>query len=114
MILVSMPPQPPGPEIRLVKALPRASQLPPWVIGGVKAILRDLPGAVVVIEDEAPRLPALPAQKTFLGGRLKYAAAGLPSPHALTPPVPPWMDPTVIRSGGNVVHKIYTFGGVSY
>jgi hypothetical protein len=107
------PPPFPGPGIQLVKALPRASPLPPWVSGGVRAILRELPGAVVVVEDTAPTLPALPAQRKILGGRWKYFTPGLPSPLAMATPVPAWMDPSVIRSGGNVVHKIYSFGGLS-
>lgn len=97
-----------------MKVLPKASPLPLWVTGGIKAVLRDLPGAVVVVEDEALRLPSMPTQKVFLGGRLKYSASSLPSPLALSPPIPPWMDTSVIRSGGNVVHRIYTFGGVTY
>lgn len=113
MILVFPPPPHPGPMIPLVKALPRASALPPWVTG-VRAILHELPGAVVVVEDEALHLIPLQPQRKILGGRLRFSASGLPSPLALSPPIPEWMDPSVIRSGGNVVHRNYSFGGGAF
>jgi hypothetical protein len=114
VLLFSLPPPTPGPEVPLLKALPQASPLPPWVTGGVKAILHELPGAVVVVEDDAPRLSPLPAQWKLLAGRVRLSAPGAPSLLSLSPPIPQWLDTSVIRSGGNVVHRVYSFGGVSY
>jgi hypothetical protein len=69
---------------------------------------------VVVVEDEALGLNPLPSLRSILVLRMKLLAAGLPSPLSLSSGIAVWADPSVIRSGGNVVHRVYTFGGASY
>lgn len=89
-----------------------APAIPVWVNGGVKAILRDIPGAVVVVEEQG-MAPMGPAQVSvdFLQGRLRVFASGAFVPGSATPGVPLWMDPTVTLAGGNVVNRLYALGG---
>ena len=114
MILVSLPPPPPGPEIPLVRPLPRASAVGSWAPCGIEAFIHDLPGAVVVVEDEVIRLNVLPSMRTFLKLRMQLMAAGKPFPAIFNAPIPVWADPNVVRSGGNIIPKSYPLGGVSY
>ena len=114
MLLLAMPPQPPGPMVPLVRPLPRASAVGTWEPCGIEAFVHDLPGAVVVVEEEGLRMNALPSLRSFFELRMKLMNAGLPFPPVFGTQVPLWMDPNLIRSGGNVVHRIYSFGGVSY
>jgi len=114
MLLVSLPPPAPGPQIPLVRSLPKASPVPGWGSGEISAYLRDLPGAVVVVEEEAFGLSPLPSLRSILVLRMKLLAAGLPSPLSLSSGIAVWADPSVIRSGGNAVHKVYSFGGASF
>ncbi len=114
MILVSLPPPDPGPMVPMVRPLPKASAVAAWGPGGLLDLLAELPGAVVVVEDEAQRLNTLPSLRSMLQNRVKLMAAGLPAPFSLSPGMPVWMDPNLVRSGGNVVHKVYGFGGASF
>jgi hypothetical protein len=114
MILVSPPPQYPGPEIPLVRPLPRASVVGSWEPCGIEAFVREFPGAVVVVEDEVLKLNVLPSLRSFLLIRMRLMDAGLPFPPIFDSPIPIWMDPATVRSGGNVVHKIYSLGGVQF
>ena len=114
MILISLPPPPPGPVVPLVRPLPRASAVGSWAPCGIEAFTHDLPGAVVVVEDEELHLNALPSLRTFLKTRMRLMRAGLPYPPIFQVPIPEWVDPNVIRSGGNVVHRIYPIGGGRY
>lgn len=97
-----------------MRPLPRASAVGSWAPCGIEPFLRDLPGAVVVVEDEALRLNVMPSMRSWLEVRMKLMAAGLPFPPIFQGPLPEWVDPTVIRSGGNVVHRIYNLGGVGF
>ena len=110
MILLDLPPQPPpaalcGPPAPVIKGLkvPSASFS---TARAIKAALREMPGAVVNVEDEAPVfLTKLPPSLRFLGGGLRvFAGTG-------TLAMPVWMDPNVTMSGGNVVGRVYSFGG---
>jgi hypothetical protein len=85
-----------------------------WAPNGIEAFVRELPGAVVVVEDEVVQLNTLPSLRTLLKLRMNLMAAGLPFPPIFAAPIPEWADPTVIRSGGNVVHRIYSLGGVRF
>lgn len=114
MILVSLPPPDPGPMIPMVRPLPRASAVADWGPGGLRDALAGMPGAVVVVEDEAQRLNTLPSLRSMLQNRVKLMATGLPAPFSLSPGLPVWMDPNVVRSGGNAVHKVYSFGGAGF
>lgn len=111
MLLLAPPPPPKvGPDLPLVRPLPRASAVGSWASCGIEAFARGVPGAVVVVEDEAVPLQVLPSLRSQLGGRFRLFGTG--SPPQTGPVVPDWMDPTVIRSGGNVVHRVYSIGGV--
>lgn len=106
------PPRPAGPPAPALIAVKPAPAVPAWIQGDVKALLRDLPGAVVVVEDEAPApVGQARASVDFLRGRLRLIAAGAQVPFTATPGMPVWMDPTVVRSGGNTVHKVFALGG---
>ncbi len=110
--LPDAPPPFVGPLVPGAAALPRPAAL--HTPAGRRTLLRGLPGAVVVVEDEAPRLSrplrglALEGLgvRLFLGGSRTWVGAGVP------PPV--WNDPTVTRSGGNVVQRVYPLGGIGF
>lgn len=112
MPLPDAPPAIVGPVVPGAAALPRPAAL--HTPGGRRALLRSLPGAVVVVEDEAPRLGARPGAlaleglglRLFLGGSRTFLGPGVPAPV--------WNDPTVVRSGGTVVHRVYPLGGVGF
>ena len=82
---------------------------------GTKAALREIPGAVVVVEDETPvfltRLPPslriTPWNFRIFGGQEQVGFPG-------TPPMPVWLDPNITMSGGNVVNRVYSFGGGNF
>lgn len=114
MLPVFLPPPPPGPDIPLVRPLPRASAVGAWTPCGIEPFARELPGALVVVEDEVIRINTLPSLRTLLKLRMNLMAAGLPFPPLFAGPMPEWVDPTVIRSGGNVVHRIYSLGGARF
>lgn len=68
-------------------------------------------GATVVVEDEFLALPILPAGRHW--GVFRWRSSE--NPLALGAlPTPVWMDPSVTRSGGNVVNRVYGFGGVGF
>lgn len=113
MIPVILPPHP-GPMVPLARPLPRASVVADWTPNGIEAHLRDLPGAVVVVEDEAPRFNLGTSLRSLLETRVKLMAAGLPPQLSLSTSAPLWSDPSVIRAGGNVVHRVYGLGGARY
>lgn len=115
MLPVSPPPPPlPGPDIVLVRPLPRASAVGSWSPCGIENYVHGLAGAVVVVEDEAIHLNVLPSLRSILEVRMRLMGAGQPFPSIFDGPLPEWTDPTVIRSGGNVVHRVYALGGIRF
>ena len=103
-----------GPLVPGAAALPRLSALPPWANGGLPAFIREVAGAVVVVEGEAIYLATLP-DTVRVGGRRLNLFIGRSLLDRMGPLGPPvWNDPSVIRSGGNVVHRVYTVGGAGF
>jgi hypothetical protein len=77
--------------------------------------MREMPGAIVTVEDEAITfLAQMPAGLKLLNGGLRLFSGKEPPTFPMTPPMPVWMDPAVTMSGGNVVQRLYTIGGGSY
>lgn len=115
------PPLPPPPAERPLVGpvlpspkLPRTSAVPVWVAGGIRAVLREIPGAVVVVEDSAPAYlplenPEIRAFRGFLKLRLASAIILAPQPYAVR-----GMDPAEIWAGGNRVHKTYPMVSVGF
>lgn len=109
LILPPLPPAPPaaiyGPPAPQMKGL-KAQSASFSTARATREALRQMPGAVVDVEDEAPvflaKLP--PSLRLFKGGLRVFAGTG-------TSPMPVWMDPNVTMSGGNVVGRVYSFGG---
>ena len=66
-------------------------------------------GAIVVVEDELPVLPLIAPRLSL--GRFRFHDLALP-PDFIAMPV--WMDPSVTRSGGNVVNRVYNIGSVGF
>lgn len=66
-------------------------------------------GAVVVVEDELPAFPLIAPSLAL--GRFRFHDRALP-PNPMATPT--WMDPSVTRSGGNVVHRVFSIGGVGF
>ena len=77
--------------------------------------LREIPGAVVVVEDDAPTfLNRIPPGLRFSALKLRLFASGEKPMFPVTPAMPVWMDPNITVSGGNVVHRVYAFGGGNF
>ncbi len=109
LILLDLLPQtpaalygPPAPVLKGMKARSPSFSLE----RATHAALREMPGAVVVVEEDGPaflaKLP--PTLRLFSGGLRLFSGVG-------TSPMPVWMDPNVTMSGGNVVSRVYSFGG---
>jgi len=82
---------------------------------GTKAALREIPGAVVVVEDETPIfLTRLPPSFRFAPWNLRIFGGNDQVGRSGTPPIPMWMDPNITMSGGNVVNRVYSFGGGNF
>ncbi len=77
----------------------------------VRRGLRDMPGAVVVVEEEGPeQLSQQAVARTLLRGRLLLALKKELPVFPATPPMPRWLDPNVTMSGGNVVGQMFPIG----
>jgi len=86
-------------------SLPRATRI----------ALREMPGAVVTVEEEAVRfMTDLPPAVKLLRGNLRLFTGRTQPVFPATPPMPLWMDPSVTTSGGNVVNRLFTIGGGNY
>ena len=86
---------------------------PYWVSGGIKSVLRDVPGAVVTVEDTLDLMPHLAPRLSLMNRKMRLTS-GERRIEALSVPPPDWMNPMVFKSGGNVVQRAYDFGGVQY
>ena len=75
--------------------------------GLVRAAMRDLrTGAVVVVEEDGMSpVPGWPAKSGFT-----HYFGPLTSRAIMVQPVPAWMDPTKVISGGNTVAQVYPLG----
>ncbi|MBI4911333.1 MAG: hypothetical protein HY823_01215 [Acidobacteria bacterium] len=101
-----------GPTIPLPQPLPAVWPLPRGADDELRARVRDLPGAVVVVEDTfLEPFQVRERNIELLRGKLRvFLRNGVPGQMGL----PPWTDPAVTRSGGNVVHRVYSPGGVGF
>jgi len=73
--------------------------------------LREMPGAVVVVEEDAPEpLAKAATAQSFIRRRLHLRLKKEFPAFPVTPPMPQWMDPNVTVSGGNVVHQNFPLG----
>lgn len=96
-VTVAVPP-PPG-----IKGLKKPMGLTDQAL--MQATLRDLPGSVVVVEDEAFHL--VPSQEVRIGAiRILEPAYGSISGM----PLAPWMDGPATVSGGNTIAQVYCLG----
>lgn len=70
-------------------------------------------GAMVVVEDTFLALPTLPASAHWWFLQWRNGDGTLPL--AFGPQAGPmWMNPSVVRAGGNVVNQVFGFGGVGF
>ena len=120
-IMLALPPETPaiaakhcGPPTRALKGIAPGSGAY-LLVRGTRAALREIPGAVVVVEDDAPTfLNRLPPGLRFSPWNLRLFSGRENPAFPSTPPPPAWMDPNVTISGGNVVHRVFTFGGGNF
>jgi hypothetical protein len=121
LILTDLPPHPSGPiaavygpPAPVIKGMaPRSAIFS--LSQASKVALREMPGAIVVVEDDAPVfLTKLPPSMSLLRGHLRLFSGTQQPPFSVTPPMPVWMDPSVTTAGGNVVNRIFGFGGGNY
>lgn len=121
LILLALPLQPPahpaapcGPPAPALKGVaPRSASFS--LARASRAALREIPGAIVMVEDEAPTfLTQMPPSMKLLRGHLRVFSGQDQPTFPATPPIPVWMDPAVTTSGGNVVNRLFSVGGGSY
>jgi len=120
-LTLAVPPPPPAPAAKICgPPAPAIRGIAPASLGFsldrvTRNALREIPGAVVVIEDEAPAfLNKLPANLRFSALNLRVFGGRDQPIFPGTPPMPVWMDPSITVSGGNVVHRVFTLGGGSF
>jgi len=92
-----------GPHLPHMKGIEKVSQMPFWVSGGMKSVLKDIPGAVVAVEEDAlPIMDKLPTRIKVFGSqvRLMKDQAGDP----LSVPAPDYRYP------GNMPKSFPLFG----
>jgi len=103
-----------GPSLPPIKGVQKASTAPFWVAYGMKAVLRDVPGAVVVVEDSMPEfLPYELPRLSLFQGNVRLKSGDLKIDRRIAP-LPDFLNPGVVISGGNVVQRSYNMGGVSF
>lgn len=103
-----------GPTLPPIKGVTKVSSAPLWVAYGVKAVLRNLPGATVVVEDSMPDiLPHDLFTRPFTIANLRFRG-GEQRPDPRIAPVPDWMNPGVVMAGPNVIQRSYSFGGAAF
>jgi hypothetical protein len=120
LILPDLPPPPPalkepcGPPAPALKhAKPRSAAFSVPIASKVAA--REMPGAIVAVEDESVTfLTQMPAGLKLMNGGLRLFTGREQPTFPMTPPMPVWMDPSVTMSGGNVAQRLFTIGGGSY
>ncbi|HNX95718.1 MAG TPA: hypothetical protein PKL14_11210 [Holophaga sp.] len=103
-----------GPSVQSIKGVGKApvTMAPYWVTGGIKALLKDVPGAVVTVEDTLDLMPHL-STRSLMNGKMRLTS-GQRGIDALAVPAPDWMNPMAMKSGGNVVQRSYGFGGLQF
>jgi len=76
--------------------------------GSMKSVLRDIPGAVIVVEDTMIFMPRDSSDRRLNLGSVKLRLNGgnhfVPP---ICPPLPDWMNPLVVMAGPNVVQRSY-------
>lgn len=115
MFIVQVMP-PPGPMPPAPKVLRLGSPTQGFDVGrAAKFAAREM-GATVVVEDFLFAFPPLPPSLRLGLFRWRNGDSD-PVPSALAPPAqtfPAWMNPSVVRAGGNVVGQVYGFGGAAF
>jgi hypothetical protein len=110
LMLPASPPQSPVVTVNCGPPGPAIKGLVPPVEMGSRMLKGEMPGAIVVVEDTAPRfLPRSPSSMELFRG-LRLSRGADPSRFPATLPVPRWMDPNITISGGNVASRIYPIG----
>ncbi len=116
MLILTAPPLPPpelcGPPAPALRGLaPRSISFS--TARAARLAAREMPGAIVTVEDEAPTFLTQMPPSMRLGG-LRVFSGKEPPVFPVTPLMPVWMDPTLTVSGGNVVNRLFTLGGGNY
>lgn len=76
-----------------------------------RSALREMPGAIVVVEEDGPiPLAQETGSRSIFRGKLRLLTKRDFPVFPATPPMPRWMDPNVTMSGGNVVGQIFPIG----
>ena len=119
MLLQMPPPDFVGPTLPAAQVLPAISPLPYWSNGTVVSPLRDLPSAVVIVEEDgiqwlAPPGGSHPPAWVVRVRRVFHVWLFGPQSEYGPSPYPMGMDSSVTTSGGNVLQRTYALGGVRY
>lgn len=117
LILLDAPPPPPkplaahcGPPAPALKGA-RVVSASFSVARASRSAIREMPGAIVVVEEDGlvPLAQETGSQSLFRGKLRLLTRRDLPVFPA-TPPMPRWMDPNITMSGGNVVNQVFPIG----
>lgn len=99
---IQTPAPPPGPPLPRLKGV----TLPP----AHQVALRETPGAVVVVEGTALSVQPEDMVRAWLRAPGRNRSLLKPTGASAHAAQPLWMNPDVIRSGGNVIHRTYPIG----
>jgi len=103
-----------GPTLPPIKGVSKVSTAPIWVAYGVRATLRNMPGATVVVEDTMPDYFPRPMIKSTVAFGSVFIRLNRNQPtrrelNLAQPPVyiPDGANPMIVMAGGNVVHRMF-------
>jgi len=94
------------------KGAQKASTAPYWEAYGIRAVLRDVPGAVVIVEDTMPEILPHPGLSLFHSSVSFKNGDVLADPKVA--PMPDWLNPGNVISSGNVAQRSYNLLGLSF
>lgn len=101
-----------GPSFPPIKGARKASTAPYWETYGIQAVLRDVPGAVVIVEDTLPEILPHPGLSFFHSSVSLKSGEVLADPHVV--PMPDWLNPGNVMANGNVAQRSYNLLGLSF
>lgn len=98
-----------GPNFPPMKGVEQMKPCPYWVSWGIQAVLRDVPSAVVTVEETYQPILSRPLPPSFrFPGTGMKVRSGRPSRTELEVPTPEWNDASILRnSAGNIVHRMF-------
>ena len=104
-----------GPCLPTVKGAQKAPRTLYWVTYGMRAVLRDIPGASVVVEDVMPEiLPQTAPRLSVFHVNFSFQREDQGLDPRAARSMPEWQNPGNVRAGGNIIHRSYDIVGAEF